>query len=147
MRRARILVGSALLVVVASLLGLVAWHVSLAQGQFRLEQLRSRAAAEQDRYERLRLHAAELESPSRIVSAAHERLGMVPPPSVTYLSPPGRPSGQAVGQAAAGKVAAGKVAAGKVAAGKVAAGKVPAPRGEPDTGDDWSSVKRQLTRR
>lgn len=81
------------LAVLVSLLGLVASHVVLTQGQFRLDVLRTRTASEQERYERLRLKVAELESPSRIVAAAQERLGMVPPPSVTYLSPTGAASG------------------------------------------------------
>lgn len=75
--------------VVASLFGLVASHVLLTQGQFRLDRLKSRAEVEHARYQRLRLQVAELESPSRIVATAQERLGMVPPPSVTYLSPTG----------------------------------------------------------
>ena len=88
-RRARLVTFLVSLAVVVSLFGLVASHVMLTQGQFRLEGLRSRASAEQARYERLRLQVAELESPSRIVATAQERLGMVPPPSVTYLSPTG----------------------------------------------------------
>lgn len=78
--------------VLVSLFGLVASHVMLTQGQFRLDTLRTRTASEQARYERLRLKVAELESPSRIVATAQERLGMVPPPSVTYLSPTGAAS-------------------------------------------------------
>lgn len=81
--------------VLVSLFGLVASHVMLTQGQFRLDTLRARTATEQDRYERLRLKVAELESPSRIVAAAQERLGMVSPPSVTYLSPTGAVSAAA----------------------------------------------------
>ena len=81
--------------VVAGLFALVASHVVLTQGQFRLDRLRSRATAEEARYQRLRLQVAELESPSRIVATAQERLGMVPPPSVTYLSPTGATSGPA----------------------------------------------------
>lgn len=75
--------------VLVGLFGLVASHVMLTQGQFRLDSLRARTASEQARYERLRLKVAELESPSRIVATAQERLGMVPPPTVTYLSPTG----------------------------------------------------------
>ena len=120
MRRARVVAASVLLMVAAGLLGLVAWQVSLAQGQFELEGLRSKAAAEQDRYERLRLRAAELEAPARVVSEAQERLGMVPPAGVTYLSPPAHAAVPA------------------------------SSRREPDTvtaSDDWSDVKRQLARR
>lgn len=88
-RRARLRVAVSVFVVVAGLFGLVASHVVLTQGQFRLQQLEAKAAAEQARYERLRLQVAELESPQRIVAAAQERLGMVPPPGVKYLSPTG----------------------------------------------------------
>ncbi|MEO7837438.1 MAG: hypothetical protein ABIS21_07340 [Acidimicrobiales bacterium] len=92
--------------VVASLFGLVASHVMLTQGQFRLDRLRARAATEQSRYERLRLQVAELESPSRIVASAQERLGMVPPQSVIYLSPAGAVSAPAGGSAAGGSESA-----------------------------------------
>ena len=79
----------ALVALAACLLGIVASHAALAQGQFHLEELRSKAAREQERYQRLRLRVAELESPARVVAVAQERLGMVPPPGVTYLSPTG----------------------------------------------------------
>lgn len=88
-RRARLVTVLVSMAVLVSLFGLVASHVMLTQGQFRLDTLRTRTASEQARYERLRLEVAELESPSRIVATAQERLGMVPPPSVTYLSPSG----------------------------------------------------------
>ena len=91
-RLVTVLVSAAVLV---SLFGLVASHVMLTQGQFRLDTLRTRTASEQARYERLRLKVAELESPSRIVATAQERLGMVPPHSVTYLSPTGAVSAPA----------------------------------------------------
>jgi cell division protein FtsL len=88
-RRARLRVAVTVFVVVVGLFGLVASHVVLTQGQFRLQQLEAEATAEQARYERLRLQVAELESPQRIVAAAQERLGMVAPPGVRYLSPTG----------------------------------------------------------
>lgn len=94
-KRARLRIAVAVFVVVGGLFGLVASHVVLTQGQFRLQQLEKKAAESQARYERLRLQVAELESPERIVAAAQERLGMVPPPGVKYLSPTGvaeRPS-------------------------------------------------------
>lgn len=120
-RRARArLVGLGVVVVVtAALFGLVTSHVALTQGQFRLAEMRDRAEAEQARYERLRLQVAELESPGRIVAAAQERLGMVPPPDITYLSPVG-PVSDAAGE-----------------------------DGEPAqlSTEDWSSVKRQLASR
>lgn len=118
-RRARGAAALAGLLAVA-LFGLVTSHVVLTQGQFRLQELRQRAAAEQARYERLRLRVAELESPARVVAAAHERLGMVPPPGVTYLSPVGTASGP---DPVAGEAEDDAAA------------------------DDWSKVKRQLASR
>jgi cell division protein FtsL len=85
-RARRIAVGAAGLLAMG-LLSALASHVALAQGQFRLEQLRARVAEEQSTYDRLRLEVAELESPHRIVAVARERLGMTAPPSVTYLAP------------------------------------------------------------
>ena len=75
-----------------SLVALVALAVSacqvlIAQSQFELARLQSDAATAEDRYDRLRLQVAELESPGRIMATAQERLGMVPPPGVTYLTP------------------------------------------------------------
>jgi cell division protein FtsL len=119
-RRARLRLAVTVLVVVAGLFGLVASHVLLTQDQFRLQHLESKAAAEQARYERLRLQVAELESPQRIVAAAQERLGMVPPPGVRYLSPTG-----VADQPKAGPQQGSKLAA----------------------GDDWSSVKPHLASR
>jgi cell division protein FtsL len=106
-----------LIVVAAALFGLVTSHVALTQGQFRLEEMRADAEAEQARYERLRLEVAELESPARIVAAAQERLGMVPPPGITYLSPVGPVSDAEVEDA------------------------------DEAAAEDWSDVKRQLASR
>jgi cell division protein FtsL len=72
-------------IVVVVVFGVVAAHVMLTQRQFRLEALERKAAAEEARYERLRLQVAELESPERVVAAARQ-LGMVPPATVTYLA-------------------------------------------------------------
>ena len=115
--RARLMAWLLLGVVAAALFGLVASHVALTQGQFRLDALRKEAAAQQDRYERLRLQVAELESPGRIVAAAQERLGMVPPPGVTYLSPVGPATGAVDDE------------------------------GAEAAAEDWSTVKRQLASR
>lgn len=88
-RHPRLLPAAAAVAVAAALFGLVAAHALLAQGQFRLQDLERRADVEQARYERLRLDVARLEAPARVVSVAQERLGMVPPAAVTYLSPSG----------------------------------------------------------
>lgn len=81
--------------VVVGLLAIVALHALLSQNQLRLDDLDARATAAQARYERLRLEVAELESPNRIVTAAQERLGMVVPPTVTYLTPTGADDSEA----------------------------------------------------
>lgn len=70
-----------------SLFGVVVAHVVLTQNQFRLDQLRDRSSLEQAEYDRLRLEVAELESPRRIVADAQQRLGMIVPPKVVYLTP------------------------------------------------------------
>lgn len=69
------------------LFAVVAFHVVLSQGQFQLEKLEAKADDEQDRYSRLRLQVAELESPARITTEARDRLGMVPPKNVTPVAP------------------------------------------------------------
>jgi hypothetical protein len=66
----------------------VACQVVLLQGQQRLDEVDAGIATETDRYQQLRLEVAELEAPARIVAEA-ARLGMVPPPEVTYLTPTG----------------------------------------------------------
>jgi cell division protein FtsL len=86
-RRARLAVTALMALVATGLFGLVALHVLLTQNQFRLDDLRSKATTEEARYQRLRLEVAQLESPERIVADAQQRLGMVEPPSVTYLTP------------------------------------------------------------
>lgn len=120
-RRARVVTAAALLLLVAGVFGLVASHVVLTQNQFRLERLEAKATEAQARYERLRLRVARLESPERIVAVAQERLGMVPPPGVTYLSPTGTADGDPAGADADDGLAAG--------------------------GRDWPTVKRRLASR
>jgi cell division protein FtsL len=102
-RRARLFVAGVATLVALGLFGIVSLHVALSQGPFRLERLEAEAARQQTRYEQLRLQVAELESPDRVVAVAQERLGMVSPPGVTYLSPSGpvadEPSGHGAGVA------------------------------------------------
>ena len=85
-RRARRLVVLGGVGVAAALFGVVAFHVLLTQSQLNLQQLRSRAEAASVHQQQLRLEAAQLESPERVVEDA-QRLGMVPPATVRYLSP------------------------------------------------------------
>lgn len=75
------------LLVVASLFGVVVWHAMLVSGQGRLDSLQQQVAEEQTRYQALRLEVAELEAPGRVVSEAQDRLGMVSPLEITYLTP------------------------------------------------------------
>jgi cell division protein FtsL len=88
-KRTRLIAVSGILLGAVLLFGLVAAHVLLTQNQFRLQRVQRQAAEEQARYERLRAQVAELESPERVVAAAQERLGMVAPNSVKYLTPAG----------------------------------------------------------
>jgi hypothetical protein len=109
------------------LFGRVAFHVVLTEGQLRLDRLENRVADQQARYERNRLRVAELESPERVTRVAQERLGMVPPPGVTYLSPSG-PAADAAPRRASSGTGAGEVAADQ-------------------PGEAWPSVKARLTAR
>jgi cell division protein FtsL len=78
---------SVFVAVFAALLALAAAHAFLVQGQIRLDELSQDVAAEQARYQELRLRVAELESPERIVQVAKERIGMVEPAQILYLTP------------------------------------------------------------
>jgi cell division protein FtsB len=85
-RRARRLVVLGGIGVTGALFGVVAFHVVLTQSQLNLQHLRSQAETASVRQQQLRLQVAQLESPERVVEDA-QRLGMVPPASVRYLSP------------------------------------------------------------
>ena len=86
--RGRAAVVMAFAAVAAVMLGLVYLHVVLAQRQIELDRLTARTAAAEQQYQALRLQVAQLEAPGRIISDAEGRLGMRPPPSVRYVSPP-----------------------------------------------------------
>jgi cell division protein FtsB len=62
-------------------------HAVLVSGQDRLDHLESDVDAARARYAESRLQVAELEAPERIVREAKDRLGMVQPDRVIYLSP------------------------------------------------------------
>src|SRR5436305_12999642 len=87
-RRGRRLVVLGGIAVASALFGVVAFHVVLTQNQLDLQHLRSRAETASVRQQQLRLQAAQLESPERVVEDA-QKLGMVPPATVRYLSPNG----------------------------------------------------------
>lgn len=88
-RRRRLVLRAAGVTIGVVILGIAAAHAALVDGQLRLQALEVEVEEATDAYQRLRLQVAELEAPERIVAAAQERLGMVPPPGVTYLSPSG----------------------------------------------------------
>jgi len=90
--RARLLMWGAVLVTVASLFTLVAFHVFAAQSAFTLERLSKDRANEQLRYERLREQVASLSSAETVIAAA-AKLGMVQGGTVVTLSlPSARPT-------------------------------------------------------
>lgn len=88
-RRGRFVAVAAATVVCGSLFALAGAHALLVSGQVRLDRLEGQVSEEQARYQELRLQVAQLESPGRIVAEAQTRLAMVPPPSITYLTPTG----------------------------------------------------------
>lgn len=82
-----LVVGAAVLTLVA-IFGLVTFNVFLVQSQFELERIEQQVDAERQEYERLRLEAARLSSPERILDLARSELGMVDPEGVTHLTAP-----------------------------------------------------------
>lgn len=72
---------------VVTLFALAVFQAALVQGQGRLDRLQRDLAAEQSRHERLVFGVAAQEAPDRILAVALERLGMVAPQKVTYLTP------------------------------------------------------------
>jgi cell division protein FtsL len=78
-----------------TLLAVAMAQTVLVQGQVRLDALDAQLTTEQARYQELRKDVAELESPARIVEAAHQQ-GMVTPNDLLYLQPPA-PDPSAVG--------------------------------------------------
>lgn len=82
------------LLLFVALFGVAVSHALLIEGQARLDNLDKQVAAEQHRYERLRLQRAALEAPDRIVGEAGE-MGLVPAQEVTWLAPDEAPPGAA----------------------------------------------------
>ncbi|HEX7521683.1 MAG TPA: hypothetical protein VF441_06435 [Acidimicrobiia bacterium] len=69
----------------------VAFHVMLAQGQLRMDQIGRTITVEQNRYEAARLQVDELSAPQRIIDRA-KQLGFVEPSDPpTFLSVAGVP--------------------------------------------------------
>jgi cell division protein FtsL len=86
-RRAAVAFVAAAVLVTGGLVGVVAAHVALTQGQFALGRLQAQLAGERAAQQQLRLQVAQLESPQRIVQTAEQRLHMATPATVTYLTP------------------------------------------------------------
>lgn len=84
-QRPRLLMAGGVAVICLVLLGVVAAHVMLAQSQLRLDKLNNQLASQVGVHRHLEAQVAQLESPSRIVTAAQQRMHMVVPASVTYL--------------------------------------------------------------
>lgn len=113
---------------------LVYLHVNMAQRQFQLDRLSTQLTKEQTTYSRLRLQAAQLESPQQIIATAEGKLGMRQPANVTYLSPTlPMPTGAGSGGGLQGRP-------GPSGGAPAQAGTVPAPAGEAD----WPRIKSQL---
>ncbi|HWC40000.1 MAG TPA: hypothetical protein VG476_15795, partial [Acidimicrobiales bacterium] len=85
-RRARLTLTVAASLVAVSLLGVVAINVMIAQDQLRLDRLDVQRNAALAHRSQLQLQVAQLQSPARIVAEAEQRLGMVVPSKLTYLS-------------------------------------------------------------
>ena len=74
-------------ITIALAFGVAISQVIVAQNQDHLDKLNRRVTAAQQRYEKLRYHVAELESPERVVAAAQSRLHMIEPDKVNYVPP------------------------------------------------------------
>lgn len=87
-RRHRILARLTFVAIVGAVLLVVGIHVTMAEGQLRLERLADETAAAQQRYERSRLAYAGQATPEAVVARARE-LGLVPAGDSRYLAVPG----------------------------------------------------------
>lgn len=92
--RAALLTAVAVIVVFGALFLNAVFHTVLVSGQQELDTLNREVEVSQQRNQRLRLRAAGLASPTRIVAAA-SRDGMVVPDRTSWLS--ARPDGSAIG--------------------------------------------------
>ena len=86
-RRTRLVTGTLIVAVFAGLFSIVAMRVLLAQGQATVDRLSASIEAKQAARQDLRLTVAELEAPAQVVAAARQRLGMITPAVVVYLTP------------------------------------------------------------
>ena len=70
------------MVAIVAFFGLIYSRTALDESAFQLQQIQNETAAEQERFQQLRLQVARLKSPERIVPAAQE-MGLVFPDDVT----------------------------------------------------------------
>lgn len=84
-RRIRLLWVVAVAAVLVAVLVVMASQALLVQGQDRLDELQRSLTEQETIAERQQLQLAELQSPQRVVAAATERLGMVPPSDIVHL--------------------------------------------------------------
>jgi hypothetical protein len=90
-RRTRLTITVAAGLVALSLLGVVAINVMISQDQLRLDRLDVQRDAALARHGDLQLKVTQLQAPARIVGEAEQRLGMVAPSKLTYLTGNGAP--------------------------------------------------------
>ena len=86
-RRRRLVVVLAAVLAAGTLFLLAAFNAVLVTGQSHLDHLQGQVERAQAEYSANRLELAQLEAPDRIVEVAQQRLGMVPPQNVRYLTP------------------------------------------------------------
>ena len=91
-RMTRVVTGALVAFICAGLFAIVGLRVLLAQGQVEVDRLEESIEAAQATRQDLRLAVTELEAPAQIVASARQRLGMVTPVTVTYLTPPPAPA-------------------------------------------------------
>lgn len=77
----------AVVLLLASVFGIVVFQVFLVQAQSHLDQVDRDLARQEARAKDLRLQTADLEAPDRIVADAQARLGMIAPGAPVYLQP------------------------------------------------------------
>jgi hypothetical protein len=112
-RQATILRTLGALLVVGALAATAVAHALVASDQQRLDTLQSQLTQMLIQQQGLQLTRAELESPVRVLHIAENQLGMVVPPSVSYL--PAVDPGPSVAQAGASAARAALAAADRAA--------------------------------
>jgi len=132
-----------------SVFGVVVFQTLIVQGQARLDSLATRAAAADIRSKDLRHQVAQLESPDRIVAAARDRLAMVSPTDVAYLTPTADDDAKAAYVAppptAAPAPAAPKSSSTSKATGQATAGQQPGTSSTPTTTKQATTKKTTTT--